>query len=166
MKKILFGILIGVAIAFLFLSTKNPGPIKPAQVNQDPVESHPAAPQPEILPVDKKAEAPAIPTSSTLAQAKSNPSEPTPAQLLNLDISEAQIAEIEENLSDLQKEVSFFRDNSGWIVRFHTESNLLSQIGMKDNDLIRFGQIEKLKEDPSKTALISRLEAVIETLRR
>ncbi len=71
---------------------------------------------------------------------------------------------MEENLSDLQKEVSLFRDNTGWIVCFHSQNNLLSRIGIKDNDLIRFGQIEKLKQDPNKTALISRLEAVIETL--
>lgn len=77
-----------------------------------------------------------------------------------------QISEMEQNLNDLQKDVSLFKDRRGWIVRFHVENNLLSQTGLKDNDLITFKQLQKLKEDPNKADLMTRLEVVMGTIQR
>lgn len=97
---------------------------------------------------------------------ESQPTEVSQAQLLNIDISEEQVVTMEQNLNELQKDVSLFRDEKGWVVRFHSRDNLLSQMGFHDNDLIRFGHFEKLKEDPSRSELITRLESVMMNLQR
>lgn len=93
-------------------------------------------------------------------------SEKSHIHVLNLDISEDQVVQMEQHLIDLQKDVSLFRDKTGWIVRFHIQDNLLATTGIRDNDLIRFGHIEKLKEDPNRADLITRLEAVMMSLQR
>jgi len=87
-------------------------------------------------------------------------------QVLNFDFSEDQILELEINLNELQNQVSFFRDNQGWTVQYYDEPNLLSDIGIKNNDFIPFDDIQKLKEDPYKGKLISRLESIMESLQR
>lgn len=184
MKKIIFGALIGVAVGFYFSSrnksasenlVQNPelqvkyGDELPTKKSvKETVSVSPAKPEAKVNePVqESNREVSALSPSPSGNSQDTELSEKVQAQLLNLNVTEEQIAEMEENLSDLQKEVSFYKDNAGWIVRFHSQDNLLSHLGIKDNDLIRFGQIERLKQDPTKTELISRLEAVIETLQR
>jgi hypothetical protein len=102
-----------------------------------------------------------------VSSAQDTPSDPKPedpttvANTLNIDISEQQITRMEEELPELQKDVSLYRDNKGWTVRFHRQDNLLSLTGINDNDLIRFEQIAQIKKDPAKTELISRLENIM-----
>ena len=86
--------------------------------------------------------------------------------VLNFDVSQEQVEAMEHAIPELQKDVSLFRDSKGWVVRFHSQPNLLSDIGLKDNDLIRFSQIQKLKRDPEQAELISRLESVLNSLQR
>ncbi|WP_413612162.1 hypothetical protein [Bdellovibrio sp. HCB-110] len=183
MKKFTAGIIVGILIGFglsslnknsendqnivssqaeNFEMKNSKAQIKTQEINQNPFEN-----KMELLD-EKKADI-SIEISKEKAikdTPETNKNEISQTHLLNLDISEEQIVEMEQHLGDLQKDVSLFRDNKGWIVRFHTQNNLLSKTGLKDNDLIRFGQIERLKEDPNNTELISRLEAIIMSLQR
>lgn len=105
--------------------------------------------------------------SLEVSSAQNTPQDPQPedpvavANTLHIDISESQIERMEQELPELQKDVSLFRDNKGWTVRFHRQDNLLSLTGINDNDLICFEQIERIKKDPTKTELISRLENIM-----
>lgn len=85
---------------------------------------------------------------------------------ISLELSSEQVATLEANLRDLQKDVSLYREQAGWSVRFHHPTNIMSMFGFKDSDLIRFSSLQAMKQDPSKQELISRLEQVLSQLER
>ncbi len=100
---------------------------------------------------------------STQAIANENNHE---SQILNIDITNEQIENIEQNISDLQKDVKIFKDSKGWVVKFYRNENLISSLGINDNDIIRFDQLNRLKADPSKEHQISQLESIFYQLER
>ena len=85
---------------------------------------------------------------------------------IDLSLSAFQVENMEHELGVLQKDVSLFRYKKGWLVRFHAQENLLSEIGVRDNDFIRFSQFEQMKKDFSQKELVSRLENVLSQLER
>lgn len=87
-------------------------------------------------------------------------------QTIDFALSEDQIDNMEQSLGDLQKDISLFRYKKGWLVRFHSATNLLSEIGVHDNDFIRFSQFESLKKNPQQEKLVSRLENILSSLER
>lgn len=180
MKKFIAGVIVGVCVG-IFFATKNletimTHPVKVVSQNETDTEFKQESSKVEPLANVKDNESAktrkaavvlrALPHSYRESEVIVSAKETSEIQTLNLDISEEQITEMEQHFSDLQKDVSLFRDNNGWVVRFHNENNLLSSVGIKDNDFIRFGQIQQLKEDQSKAELISRLEAVMVNLQR
>jgi hypothetical protein len=82
------------------------------------------------------------------------------------DISEDEVEILEQNIPELQDQVTLYRENDGWHVRFKDPSNLLADFGILDNDVIRFSQIEEMKKDPSMERLTGRLEDVLHSLER
>lgn len=85
---------------------------------------------------------------------------------IDLTLSPFQVENMEQDLGALQKDVSLFRYKKGWLVRFHTRENLLSEIGVRDSDFIRFSQFEQMKNDVTKKDLVSRLESVLVQLEK
>lgn len=174
MKKFTAGLVIGVCLGFGLASVMKPdskAPLVP-EISQDELLK-PSIDKTEISlektgaksiekKNTKKADLVLEVASSQDSPADTKQEDPADvANVLNIDISEQQIARMESELPELQKDVSLFRDNKGWTVRFHRQDNLLSLTGINDNDLIRFEQIERIKKDPSKTELISRLENIM-----
>ena len=90
----------------------------------------------------------------------------TAPAVLNLDVSEAQVSQMELNIDELQRDVSLFREQRGWVVRFHRKENLLAKIGVQDNDFIREGHFERLKQISDRAELMTRLEAIMNQLQR
>ncbi|WP_413291441.1 hypothetical protein [Bdellovibrio sp. HCB337] len=84
----------------------------------------------------------------------------------NLNITEEQIQAMEKSLGTLQKDVSVFKDTAGWVVRFHQPSKLMSDLGVQDNDLISFHQLQSIKSQPALQDLVARLEAVLGHLQK
>lgn len=178
MKKFIAGIIVGILIGVGLYSM-----ISSSQVSNVAAKTA-AAVQPESVDVkiedstppvsgEKKMEMLGLKTGDVVLQLSpgavfenTEHNEVSASKVLNIDLSEEQVTEMEMHLPELQKDVSLFRDNEGWIVRFHTQGNILSNVGIKDNDLIRFGQIQELKKDPEKVELISRLEAIFHNLQR
>lgn len=180
MKRFISGVIVGVCVGVFFTTknsqTKMAVPDEVVSQNEtvtefrrDSSKVEPNANVKEIGSVKtRKSEVvlSVLPPSTPESEVVTNLNETSDVRTLDLDISEEQITEMEQHFSDLQKDVSLFRDSNGWVVRFHNKNNLLSSVGIKDNDFIRFGQIQKLKEDHSKGELISRLEAVMVNLQR
>lgn len=98
-----------------------------------------------------------------------NPNESTTNQnnsySINIDFTENQIFEIEQRISELQGDIAFYRDNKGWSVHMNTDSNLFTEIGIKNNDFIRFEQVENMKMNFNSN-LAYRLEDIIKKLER
>lgn len=84
----------------------------------------------------------------------------------NLNITEAQISAMEQSLGTLQKDVSLFKDTAGWVVRFHQPSKVMSDLGVQDNDLISFHQLDGIRSQPALQDLVKRLEAVLSQLQK
>lgn len=171
MKKFSLGLIVGVCIGFGLSAIFKPDTKinDTPEISQDEIEK-PSIPNKELYADKAGAKKSNLVLQVSSAQdtaMDSKPEDPTVvANTLNIDISEQQISRMEQELPELQKDVSLYRDNKGWTVRFHRQDNLLSLTGINDNDLIRFEQIESIKKDPTKTALISRLEHIMEQLQR
>lgn len=179
MKKFSLGLIVGVCIGFGLSAIFKPDTKinDTPEISQDEIEK-PSIPNKELyaeglkLKAMDKAGAKKSNLVLQVSSAQDTPMDPKPedptvvANTLNIDISEQQISRMEQELPELQKDVSLYRDNKGWTVRFHRQDNLLSLTGINDNDLIRFEQIESIKKDPTKTALISRLENIMVHLQR
>lgn len=164
MKNTLVGCLIGICLGFGFASFLKPAPA-PIVTNQKPAETLAEAPEKEPPKEAPKFHSLGLRTVHKVLKLKQE--EPVnPKQHLKLDISDEQISTLEENLPELQKDVSLYRENEGWSVRFHQPTNILSNMGLKDSDLIRFSSLQEMKQDPSKQELISRLEQVLHQLER
>lgn len=171
MKKFSLGLIVGVCIGFGLSAIFKPD----TKINDTPEISQDEIEKPSIPNKELYADKAGAKKSNLVLQVSSaqdtvmdpKPEDPTVvANTLNIDISEQQIVRMEQELPELQKDVSLYRDNKGWTVRFHRQDNLLSLTGINDNDLIRFEQIESIKKDPTKTELISRLEHIMEQLQR
>ena len=166
MKKFSLGLIVGVCIGFGLSAIFKPDTkiTDTPEISQDEIEK-PSIPSKELYA--DKAGAKKSNLVLQVSSAQDTPMDPKPedptvvANNLNIDISEQQISRMEQELPELQKDVSLYRDNKGWTVRFHRQDNLLSLAGINDNDLIRFEQIENIKKDPSKAELISRLENIM-----
>lgn len=91
------------------------------------------------------------------------PSSPHP---VNFIFNEETLETMEQNIVTLQKEVSVIKDRDGWILRFHSPDNLLSHIGLSDNDLIRFHQLDEMRLNPDTQDLAMRMESVLANLER
>jgi hypothetical protein len=91
---------------------------------------------------------------------------PSPEATAGLKITESQIRMMEDNLSELQQDVSLFKDSQGWIVRFHQPSGVMASLGVKDNELISFKLIQDMKNEPALTALVGRLEIIFAQLQK
>lgn len=86
--------------------------------------------------------------------------------IINIDFDENQIEEIEQRMTELQGEIAFFKDNKGWFVHMSTDSNPFTEIGIKNNDFIRFEQVENMKMNSRNSNLALRLEDIIRKLER
>lgn len=153
------------------------------RVHEEVVAEVPEAPQ-EETPAPKKAPAKKemvllgtqklyrplirdVPTPSVLAVKREILAQKEdPKKSLNFQISEAQIDAMEAQLPELQKEVSLFREQNGWLVRLHGHENLFAAIGVEDNDFIRFTQFDDMKKNPATEHLASRLEDILSNLER
>lgn len=172
MKKFSAGLIVGVCLGFGLASVFKPDPkdpVIPEIAQEDLIQT-------ELPKLELKTDAKGTKNRRDLVLEVSS-SQETPesprqedptevANVLNIDISEKQISRMEQELPELQKDVYLFRDNKGWIVRYNRQENLLSLTGINDNDFIRFEQIERIKKDPSKKELISRLENIMVQLQR
>jgi hypothetical protein len=179
MKRFTAGLVIGVCMGFGIAAVFRPETKVPdmPELSQDDLIKPTAIKSSELSPDLKPKTMEKLASKKgnlvlEVASAQDTPADPKPedpttvANVLNIDISEQQILRMEQELPELQKDVSLYRDNKGWTVRFHRQDNLLSLTGINDNDLIRFEQIERIKKDPSKTQLISRLENIMLQLQR
>lgn len=166
------GVLVGYGISLL--KSEKPTAMPPQVTQSKPYEAKIVKPTSLIGASDaqvasEKPPATEIPPMGVQQQreiAADSPQEEEASEVFNLDIAESELAMMEENLSDLQKDVSLVRSEDGWIVRFYNSSNLMESIGVKDRDLIRFSHLEALKRDPTKTYLVSRLESLFSHLER
>lgn len=91
---------------------------------------------------------------------------PSPPHPVNFVFNEETLETMEQNIVTLQKEVSVVKDRDGWILRFHSPDNLLSHIGLSDNDLIRFHQLDEMRLNPDTQDLAMRMESVLANLER
>jgi hypothetical protein len=91
---------------------------------------------------------------------------PTTGTTGGLNITEAQIRLMEENLRDLQQDISLFKDTEGWVVRFHHTSSIMTALGVKDSDLISFKQLQEVKKQPALESLVRRLEIIFAHLQK
>lgn len=153
---------------------------KPAPVTAAAAECEPAVPvaeskKPEVPPLEKKKGMALLNVrkGSQYARLGLQPALTAPLpgpeaapHAINLNISEEQVSNLEENFADLQKDVSVYRDQQGWVVRFHHNSNPLADMGLQDNDMIRFSQFHEDTQDPDRDRLYSRLEQVLIDLER
>lgn len=173
MKKFSAGLIVGVCLGFGLASVLKPDPKDPVipEIAQEDLMNT-ELPKMELKPDSKSKKTHRRDLVLEVASSQETPESPKQedptevANVLNIDISEKQIARMEEELPELQKDVSLFRDDKGWIVRYNRQENLLSLTGINDNDFIRFEQIERIKKDPSKRELISRLENIMLQLQR
>lgn len=101
-----------------------------------------------------------IPDATDVQQA------PTPPHPVYFIFSEETVENMEQNIAALQKDVSVVKDREGWIVRFHSTNNLLSQVGISDNDMIRFNQLDEMRLNPDTQDLANRMESVLANLER
>ncbi|MFM6927083.1 MAG: hypothetical protein ACKOX6_01390 [Bdellovibrio sp.] len=96
-----------------------------------------------------------------------DPREPTaPPHPVNFLFNEQTLETMEENIVTLQKEVSVIKDREGWVIRFHSADNLMSHIGLSDNDMIRFNQLDEMRLNPDTQDLAMRMESVLANLER
>ncbi|MGE5084684.1 MAG: hypothetical protein ACM3MG_00175 [Bacillota bacterium] len=110
-------------------------------------------------------------TVAPLAVAPQTPLEdsrekPKPPHPINFVFNEETLETMEQNIVILQKEVSVIKDRDGWVVHFHSPDNLLSQIGLSDNDMIRFNQLDEMRLNPDTQDLAMRMESVLANLER
>lgn len=169
------GLVVGLSVMFL-LKKETPKESLPAnesivthvspEIATKPIETS-ATTAPingnQIMQVEKEAAAQA-PTEVAAAEMPPEIEQEELPQSIDLTLSDLQVENMEQSLGDLQKDVSLFRYKKGWLVRFHSSGNLLSEIGVHDNDFIRFSQFEEMKKDRSKEKLVSRLEDVLTNL--
>lgn len=119
------------------------------------------------LPVIRRSElttAP-IPVASQPSQEESR-EVPDPPHPVNFIFNEETLETMEQNIVTLQKEVSVIKDRDGWVVRFHSPDNLMSHIGLSDNDMIRFNQLDEMRLNPDTQDLAMRMESVLANLER
>jgi hypothetical protein len=173
MKQVLLGFAIGLGVGLYIKSSDKPA--KHEEVAQEqPVFQ---APEKTAVPMPSQKENP--PASVSVPKTKvSTPqglqvekepgavaTDETPApRMLSLDISDEDLQLLEQNIAELQNEVSLYKDDKGWVVRFNNADNLLSMIGLQDNDFIRYKQFEAMKNDPVNGEKFTRLEAVFQNL--
>lgn len=175
MKKTISVFALGVVVGYGISLLKSDRPIAAPQVaipkpyEAKIVKANPPGYQNQPL-VSEKPPASEIPPIDVQPQRELAANSPHEAEdspdVFNLDIAESELTMMEENLSDLQRDVSLIRSEEGWIVRFYNSSNLMESIGVKDHDLIRFSHLEALKRDPTKTYMVSRLESLFSHLER
>ena len=105
-------------------------------------------------------------TPHEVATSEMQPPQPTPPHPVYFIFSEESVENMEQNIATLQKDVSVIKDQDGWVVRFHSTNNLLSQLGISDNDLIRFNQLDEMRLNPETQDLANRMESVLGNLER
>lgn len=91
---------------------------------------------------------------------------PQKPEVRTLSFSIQEIETMKMNIDEIQRDVSLIRENSGWTVRFYSQPNFFSQMGFKNEDRIRYDQIEKMKNKLQDPDLVSRFEALIYKLER
>lgn len=109
---------------------------------------------------------PASPDINTSSQPAALSVRPSTEASAGLNVTEAQIHLMEQNLSDLQQDVSLFKDTHGWVVRFHHPSRVMAALGVKDNDVISFKQLQRIKSEPALESLVHRLEVILSHLQK
>ncbi len=177
MKKAIVGFIVGLTIGLILASKNKQNPVEVTPSDQETLTQtpetpkndikevktpEPAEPEKIVLSIEKKSEEIENKAPTSQATDSSKPS----SQMLTINISENELDTIERNISDLQKDVSLFKDSKGWKVRFYRDPNLIASLGINDNDIINFEQFNKLKTDPEKEPLINRLESVFSELER
>ena len=182
MRKIAAGLIIGIIVGYALFSQKDKAQVESSttqsSLDQEALEvKKPSSPLPSAKRVVQAPE-PQVKETTSLQLEKPVESSPriaaemqveeqeAPPKVLSLDVSEMQIAQMEQQIEELQRDVSLYRERNGWVVRFHRKNNTLARIGVQENDLIRDGHFDSLKQVPGKAELMARLEAVINHLQR
>lgn len=165
MKKIIFGFSLGVLAGIYFSPRHKTEPVpETTQVEKMPVIQPPVKNRDQSREAVTRRKLPQISVSNSEISEDKKPK--ADKKLVVLNISEARVEALEQNFSELQRDISLFKDDRGWTVRFHRNTNLLSSMGIQDNDLISFELFQQLKKDPSKGNLVSRLEIIFSNLER
>jgi len=171
----LAGLIVGLSIMYF---------LKPAQVQKVAVETDKI---PTVNSEPKQTESLALPKNTTKIEAKvvaksdkvevpveeskqltpetAAPVEAPPSSV-TFQFDEQDLDALEQSLPDLQKEVSLYRRENGWLVRIHATTNPFAFIGIQDNDFIRDNQFQDLERDPSKKTLVGRLVDILTSLER
>lgn len=163
-----FGLILGVLLA---RSVEKPQNVsisnkkEDSSVNPEPLTVNQEVPsidepQYELLGVQKITTTLEIPSTSESDKVLTRPSVRT------LSFTAHEIGHIESNIDEIRRDIALIREGSGWTVRFYSQPNFFSQMGFKNEDFIRYDQIEKMKNKLQDPDLISRLESVIRTLER
>jgi hypothetical protein len=181
MKKFISGIVVGVCIGFGIASFLKKTDAAMSEKIEEAGDDEAMTQETEFITKQEEA----TPTAAKTIVVKPSPKRllammPGPVQearrphaepeekvkILNIEFSDEQVSTMEQNIDELQKDVSFYRDTQGWIVHFNSQENPMAFAGLKDGDFIRFQQLNELKKDPSKEPLVSRLEGVMQQLQR
>lgn len=129
-----------------------------------------AAPPSEVPLIHRSEEAPVATTAPEtphkVSASEEQPQQSNPPHPVYFIFSEETVENMEQNIATLQKDVSVIKEQDGWVVRFHSTHNLLSQLGISDNDLIRFNQLDEMRLNPDTQDLANRMESVLANLER
>ena len=183
MRKNLIILLIGVVVGFILYSLllgKGPSRSDAQSENDSEGEIISNGTKSSQKPFELREEDVVIPKQAPVAPVETRThgsddpraAEPTPTptespkRILNFEVSEPEVHQMEANLDTLQKEVSLFREERGWVVKFYSSQNALADTGVRDGDLIRFNHLDTMKRNPETAELAQRLEDVLLSLQR
>lgn len=133
---------------------------KPFELREEDVSIPKATPLPAVETRTHGSDEPRPPDASP------TPSPSAEKRILNFEVSEPEVYQMETRLDSLQREVSLFREDRGWVVKFYSSQNALADTGIRDGDLIRFSHLESMKANPETAELARRLEDILQSLER
>lgn len=168
-KLVIFIIGVSCGFALSRLSTDHPKmeSVLKSTSESDDIKTFTSNAHENKMPVIHRSEAVVSASPSVILQSPTETVEaPSPPHPVNFVFNEETLETMEQNIVTLQKEVSVIKDRDGWILRFHSPDNLLSHIGLSDNDLIRFHQLDEMRLNPDTQDLALRMESVLANLER
>lgn len=106
-------------------------------------------------------EAPAGQKAELLTGLQRKPSSLEEPERVKLLFNLENIIQLENEWESLQTSIVTNRENEGWRVHFLIQSNLFAELGMQDQDLIRFDYLDYAKKNPSDREVAERFERIL-----